>query len=97
MNKIVNKFSLAGDKFMPEKQLKQSGFTCRSFTKNRERIQELEETGDTKYIYRNEMDKCCFYSMVQVIEIIEVQEKRTSSDKVLRDKAFNIAKNPKYD
>ena len=27
MNEIVNKFLLAGDKFMPEIHLKQSGFT----------------------------------------------------------------------
>ena len=42
MNEIVKKFSLAGDKFMPEMHLRQSGFTysaCRPFTKNKERIQ----------------------------------------------------------
>ena len=41
MNEIVNKFLLAGDKFMPEKHLKQPGFTnsaCGPFTKNKERI-----------------------------------------------------------
>ena len=41
MNEIVNKFLLAGDKFMPETYLKQPGFTysaCGPFTKNKERI-----------------------------------------------------------
>ena len=50
MNEIVNKFLLAGDKFMPERHFKQPGFTysaCRPFTKNRERIQNFKETGDT--------------------------------------------------
>ena len=54
MNKIVGKFLLAGDKFMPEMHLKQPGITysaCGPFTKNKGRIQKFEETGDTKYIY----------------------------------------------
>ena len=64
MNDIINKFLLAGDKFMPEMHLKQSvalskpGFTysaCGPFTKNKERIQEFKETGDTNYIYKNEL------------------------------------------
>ena len=41
MNDIINKFLLAGDKFMPETRLKQLGFTysaCGPFTKNKERI-----------------------------------------------------------
>ena len=56
MNEIVNKFLLAGDKFMPEMHLKQPGFTysaCGPFAKNKERIQKLKETGDTSYIYKN--------------------------------------------
>ena len=63
MNDIVNKFLLAGDKCMPEMHLKQPGFTysvCGSFTKKKERIQKFKETGDTKYIYRNELGKACF-------------------------------------
>ena len=63
MNEIVNKFLLAGDKCMPEMHLKQPGFTlsaCGPFTKNKEKIQEFKETGDTSYIYRNELDKACF-------------------------------------
>ena len=53
MNEIVNKFLLAGDKFMPEMHLKQPGFTysaCGRFTKNKERIQKLKKIGDTSYI-----------------------------------------------
>ena len=48
---------------MPEIYLKQPGFTycaCGPFTKNKERIQKLKETGDTNYIYKNELDKDCF-------------------------------------
>ena len=57
MNEILNRFLLAGDKFMPKIHLKQPEFTysaCRPFTKNKERIQKFKETEDTKYIYRNE-------------------------------------------
>ena len=63
MNEIVNKFLLAGDKFMSEMYLKQPGFTyraCGPFAKNKERIQKFKETGDTNYIYKNELDKACF-------------------------------------
>ena len=59
MNEIVNKFLLAGYKFMPEMHLKQSGFTYSAggpFNKNKERIQKFRETGDTSYIYKNELD-----------------------------------------
>ena len=99
MNKIVNKFLLARDKFMPEMHLKQPGYTysdCRPFTKNKERIKIFKETGDTKYIYRNELDKACFQHDMAYGDFKDLA-RRTASDKVLRDKAFNIAKNPKYD
>ena len=99
MNEIVNKFLLAGDKFMPEMHLKQPGFTysaCGPFTKNKERIQKFKETGDTKYIYRNELDKACFQHDMAYGDFKDLA-RRTASDKVLRDKAFNITKNPKYD
>ena len=58
MNEIVNKFLLAGDKFMPEMHLKQLGFTysaCGPFTKKKERIQKFKETGDANYIYKDEL------------------------------------------
>ena len=63
MNKILNKFLLAGDKFMSELHLKQPGFTysaCGPFTKHCERIKKFREKGDLKYLYRNELDKACF-------------------------------------
>ena len=99
MNEIVNKFLLAGNKFMPEMHLKQPGFTysaCGPFTKNKERIQKFKETGDTSYIYKNELDKACFQHDMACGDFKDTA-RRTASDKILRDKAFNIAKNPKYD
>ena len=99
MNKIVNKFLLAGDKFMPEMHLKQLGFTCSAcepFTKNKERTQKIKETVDTNYIYKNELDKACFQHDMAYGHFKDL-ERRTASDKVLTDKAFNIAKHPKYE
>ena len=99
MNEIVNKFLLAGDTFMPEMYLKQPRFTysaCLAFTKNKERIQKFKETGDTSYIYKNELDKTCFQHDMAYGDFKDLK-RRTASDKVLRDKALNIAKNPKYD
>ena len=63
MNETVKKLLLAGDKFMPEMHLKQPGFTystCGPFTRNKQRIQKFMQTGDTNYIYKNELDKACF-------------------------------------
>ena len=99
MNKIVNKFLLAGDKFMPEMHLKQPGFTYSAwdpFTKNKERIQKFKETGDTSYIYKNELNKACFQHDMAYGDFKDIK-RRTASDKILRDKSFNIAKNLKYD
>ena len=99
MNEIVNKFLLVGDKFMPEMHLKQPGFiysACGPFTKNKERIQKFKETGDTSNIYKKELDKACFQHDMAHGDCKHLK-RRTFSDKVLRDKAFNIAKNPQYD
>ena len=63
MNDIINKFLLAGDKFMPEMHLRQPQFTytaCGPFTKNKERIRKFKTTGDSRFIYKNELDKACF-------------------------------------
>ena len=60
---MINKFLLAGDKFMPEMHLRQPQFiysACGSFTKHKQRIQKFKETGDTNYIYKNKLDKACF-------------------------------------
>ena len=99
MNEIINKFLLVGDKFMPEMHLKQPGFTysaCGPFTKNKERIQKFKETGDTSYIYKNEIDNACFQHDMVYGDFKDLK-RRTFSDKVLSNKAFNIVKNPKYD
>ena len=99
MNEIVNTILSTGDRFMPEMHLKQPGFTYSAygpFTKNKERIQKFKETGDTSYIYKNELDKACFQHDMAYGDFKDLA-RRTASDKVLRDKAFNIAKNSKYD
>ena len=99
MNEIVNKFLLAGDKFMPEMHLRQPVFTyspCGTFTKNKQRIQKFKETGNSRYIYQNELDKVCFQHDMAYGDF-KYLTRRTASDKLLRDKAFRIAKNLKCD
>ena len=99
MNEIINKYLLAGDTFIPEMHLKQPGFTysaCGPFTKNQERIQKFIETGDTSYIYKNVVDKACFQHDMAYGDFKDIS-RRTASDKVLGDKAFNIAKNLTFD
>ena len=99
MNAIVNKFLLAGDKFMPEMHSKQLGFiysACGRFTKNRKRIKKIKETGDSRYVYQNELDKACFQHDMAYGDFKNLNT-RTAAEIVLRDKAFNIAKNRKYD
>ena len=63
MNEIVNMFLLAGAKVMPEMRLRLPGFiysVCGPFTKIKKRIQKFKETGDSQYIYQNEVGKACF-------------------------------------
>ena len=78
---------------MPEMHLKQSGFThsdCGPFIKNKKRIQKFKEAGDTNYIYNNELDKACFQHDMAYGDFKDLA-RRTASDNVLRDNAFNIA------
>ena len=99
MNNVINKFLLAGDKFMPEMQLRQPQFVytaCGPFTRYKERIKGFKHTGKTRYIYRNELDKACFQYDSAYTEHKDLMN-RTTSDKVLRDKAYDIASNPEYD
>ena len=99
MNEVVSKFWLAGDKFMPEMHLRQPTLTqsaCGPFTRNKERIQKFKETGDSRYIYQNELDKACFQHDMAYGDFKDLT-RIIDSDKILRDKAFNIAKSPKYD
>ena len=84
---------------MPEMHRKQSGFiysACSPFTKNKERIKKFMQTGNTDFIYKNELDKACFQHDMAYDKSKDLV-KRTQSDKVLGDKAFKIASNPKYD
>ena len=84
---------------MPEIHLRQPQFTysaCGPFTKHKQRIQRFKETGDTKYTYKNELNKACFAHDAAYSDSKDLT-KRTVADKVLRDKAFNITKNSKYD
>ena len=99
MNNIINKFLLAGDKFMPEMQLRQPQFTycaCGPFTKHKQRIQKFKETGDTNYIYKNKLDKACFAHDTACSDSKDLT-KRTAADKILRNRTFNITKDKKYD
>ena len=99
MNDIINKFLLAGDKVMSEMHLRQPQFTysaCGPFTKHKQRLQKFMQTRDTNYIYKNELDKVCFVHDAAYSDSKDLT-KRTDLDKILRGKAFNIAKDPKCD
>ena len=89
MNNVINKFLLAGDKFMPEMHLREPQFVYSAsgpFT----------STGDTRYIYRNELNKAYFQHDSAYADHKDLIN-RTEADKVLKDKAYDIASNPKYD
>ena len=102
MNNIINKFLLTGDKFMPEMHLRQPQFVysaCGPFTRHLnelKRIKKIKQTGDTRYIYRNKLDKACFQHDSAYADHKDLIN-RTKSDKVLRDKVYDIASNPEYD
>ena len=99
MNNVINKFLLAGNKFMLEMHLRQPRFVysaCGPFTRHKERIKEFKRTGDARYIYRNELDKACFQHDSAYADHKDLIN-RTEADNVLRDKAYDIANNPKYD
>ena len=84
---------------MPEMHLRHPQFVysaCGPFTKNKERIQKFKETGDRSYIYKNELDKACFQHDMTNGDFKDLA-KRSAADKVLRDKAFKIASDQKYD
>ena len=98
MNNVINNFLLAGDKFMPEMHLRQPQFVysaCGPFTRHKERIKKFKQTCDTRYIYRNELDKACFQHDSTYADHKDLLN-RTKSDKVLKDKAYNIPSNPEY-
>ena len=96
MNNVINKFLLAGDKFMPEMQPRFVYSACGHLTRHNERIKEFKRTGDTRYFYRNELDKACFQHDSAYADHKDLVN-RTEADKFLRDKAYDIASNPEYD
>ena len=74
---------MAGDKFMAEMHLKQPGFTysaCGPFTKNKERIQKFMQTGNTNYIFKNDLGKACFQHDMAYGEYKDLA-RRTQSNK----------------
>ena len=84
---------------MPEMHLKQPVFTystCGLFTKNKKGIKKFKETGDSRYNFQNELDKACFQQDMAYGDFKDLN-RRVAADKVLRDEAFNIAKNPRCD
>ena len=84
---------------MPEMHLRQPEFiysACSPFTKTKERIQKFKETGDSRYVYQNELDKACFQHDLGYRDFKD-SLRITASYKVLRDKAFNFAKNQEHD
>ena len=99
MNKIINKRSLTGHKFMPELHLKQPWFiysACGPFTKHRERVQNFREAGNLKHLYRNDLDKSRFAYDAACSDSKDLA-KRAISDKFLKDRAYEIARNRGYD
>ena len=87
MNEKINKFLLVEDKLMPEMHLRQPRFTysdSRTFTRNQQRVHALKETGDSRYIYQNKLDKACFNYDV-VYGDFENMVRRKASNKVLHD------------
>ena len=95
MNNIINKFLLAGDKFMPEMHLRQPHKDIKK-ERHEERIKEFKRTGDTRLLYRNELDKACFKHDAAYTKYKDV-ENRLISDQKLKNSAYDIASNPKYD
>ena len=100
MNEIINKFLLAGDKFMSEMHLRDpivgTYSACGPFTKNKQRSQKFMETGNRSVIFKNKLDEECFQHDMAYGNFKDLK-RGTQSDKVLKDKAFKIASNPKYD
>ena len=98
-NDIINKFLLAGDKFMPELHLVDPILKIYSawgpFTKHTKRIQGFLNTSKLSYIYKNHLDETYFQLDMAYNKFLNL-EKRTQSDIVLKNTALKIANNPKY-
>ena len=90
---------LVGDKCIPKMHLTQPQFiysVCGTFTRHKERIKKFKQTSDTRYIYRDDLDKACFQNDSVYADNKDLIN-RTKADKFLQDKAYNIASNPEYD
>ena len=90
---------MPGDQFMPETHLRRPAFTysaCGPFRKNKQRIEKFMQIGNTDFIYKNEVDKASFHLDMAYGKRKDLV-RRTQSDKVLRDQAFTIESDPKYD
>ena len=75
MNEIVNKFLLAGDKFMPQMYSKQPGLTysaCEPFTKNKERIKKFKETGEIQAIFTKMNLISLIFNMIWLMRISKI-------------------------
>ena len=98
-NNIINQLLLTADRFMPEAHLKDlkvgTYSACSPFTQHNSRINKFIRTGDTNYIYKNELDKACFAHDAAYSGFKDIKN-RTTADKIVRDKAYEIAKDPKY-
>ena len=99
MNKVINKFLLTEDKFMAKLHLKQPAFTYSafgSFTKHREIIQKFRAIGNSKYLYKDELNKV-FFAHDEAYSDRKDLANRTISDQILKDRALEIARNCGYD
>ena len=65
-------------------------------TKHHERIQKFSERDNLKHLYRNELGKACFAHDAAYFDSKDLSN-RTISDKILKDRAYEIAKNCKHD
>ena len=100
MNETVNKFLLTGDRFIPEMHLREPGFTYSGFTNSRLFTKNKEsknfKKGDSRHIYQNKLNRVCSQHDMTYGDFKNLT-RRIASDKILRDAAFNMAKNSKYD
>ena len=97
MNEIVNKFLLAGDRFMAEMHLRQPDLRIvlvDQLQKIKNELKKFKEAGDSRYIYQNELDKACFQHDMAYGDFKDLNG-RTFVDKVLGKITFDIAKDPR--
>ena len=59
--------------------------------KIKKEFKNFKKTGDTSYIYKNELDKACFQHDMAYGDFKDLA-KRTIADKVLRDRGFKLSK-----